>query len=232
MSSPLKDPLAGSPWSTSSTVAGFAQSPPNPVLLEFAEHELARVAGTGSAIDIGCGAGRNAIPLVRLGWHVFGVDLSAPMLEAAMTRAREEPAGSIHLALAGMDHLPARSAAFDLVIAHGIWNLARSSVEFRQGVQEAARVARSGAGLFVFTFSRNTLPSEAHPVAGESFVFTQFSGQPQCFLTEDQLLSELGSAGFTVDPERPLRELNRRPSAAFPGGGPPVIYEAMFRYGR
>ena len=37
------------------------------------------------------------------------------------------------------------------------------------------------------------------PVAGEPFVFTQFSGQPQCFLTESQLVSELGIVGFTPD---------------------------------
>ena len=48
-----------------------------------------------------------------------------------------------------------------------------------------------GGGLFVFTFSRHTLPPDTQPVPGESFVFTQFSGAPQCFLTEPQLLTEL-----------------------------------------
>jgi hypothetical protein len=31
------DPLAGSPWSAPDTVAGFARSPPNDVLLQFPE---------------------------------------------------------------------------------------------------------------------------------------------------------------------------------------------------
>ena len=36
------DPLAGSQWSASDTVAGFAKSAPNAVLMKFAEEELRR----------------------------------------------------------------------------------------------------------------------------------------------------------------------------------------------
>src|SRR5947207_9660322 len=39
------DPLAGSAWSAPGTVAGFAQSPPNLVLMTFAEHELRCIPG-------------------------------------------------------------------------------------------------------------------------------------------------------------------------------------------
>ena len=45
------------------------------------------------------------------------------------------------------------------------------------------RAAAPGARLFVFTVSRHTLPPEEQPVAGETFVFTRFSGEPQVFLT-------------------------------------------------
>lgn len=222
------DPLAGSAWSTPGTVAGFAQSPPNGVLMTFAEHELRR-GGHTRALDIGCGAGRNAVPLARLGWHVTGIDLSWPMLCAAAERVRNDQLGSrLHLILGPMDALPVRDGSCDLVIAHGIWNLARSAAEFRRSVQEAARAARTGAALFVFTFSRHTIPDAAVPVAGEPFVFTQFSGQPQCFLTEEQLVSELAVAGFVREPSVPLTEYNRpRPGALAAGG--PVIYEAAFR---
>ena len=126
-----------------------------------------------------------------------------------------------------MDALPVRDGSVDLLIAHGIWNLARSSTQFRRAVREAARAARPGAGLFLFTFSRNTLPADAAPVAGEPFVFTQFSGEPQCFLTREQILHELGEAGFTPDPAVPLTELNAR-TGLLPARGP-VIYQGAFR---
>jgi SAM-dependent methyltransferase len=222
------DPLAGSTWSTPGTVAGFVQSPPNANLADFAASELRQGRGT-HALDVGCGAGRNALPLAQRGWRVIGLDLSWPMLLAAGQRVRDaQLADRLAVALAPMNMLPVRSASCDLVIAHGIWNLARSGAQFRESVQEAARVARAGAGLFVFTFSRHTLPPSAEPIQGESFVFTQFSGEPQCFLTRDQLASELAVAGFAHEPTVPCSEYNLPQTGALPTGAP-VIYEAAFR---
>lgn len=224
------DPLHGSSWSSPDTVAGFSQSPPNDVLMRFAAAEL-RGSGTANLLDVGCGAARNASPLAAMGWHVVGLDLSWPMVQAARERARAEgTADRLRVALAPMDALPVRDRSMDLVVAHGIWNLAPSGAQFRLAVQEAARACREGAALFVFTFSRNTFPPEAEPIAGESFVFTQFSGRPQCFLTAEQLFAELGAAGFVPDPAVPLTEYNRPPPGLVRGGGPPVIYEAAFRF--
>jgi SAM-dependent methyltransferase len=223
------DPLAGSPWSMPDTVAGFVKSPPNDVLLNAAANALGPIDNR-RLLDIGCGAGRNAAPLARMGWHVLGTDLSWPMLIAARLRVTNDVDYSrLRLVLAPMDYLPVRTRSIDFIVAHGIWNLAPSGATFRRAVAEAARVARPGAALFVFTFSRHTLPPEAQPVAGERFVFTQFSGQPQCFLTEDELIDELSSGGFFREPSTPIREYNRPQSGALIRGAGPVIYEGLFR---
>jgi ubiquinone/menaquinone biosynthesis C-methylase UbiE len=197
--------------------------------MRFARQELARLGGSGIALDIGCGAGRNAVPLAEMGWTVIGTDLSRPMLEAAANRPISEAAARrILWSVAPMEHLPVADGSADLVIAHGIWNLAQSGQQFRRAVREASRAAKSGAGLFVFTFSRHTLADTAHPVPGEVFVFTQFSGRPQCFLTESQLLEELGAENFAADRAVPLTEYNR-PGATTVQCGGPVIYEAAIR---
>jgi ubiquinone/menaquinone biosynthesis C-methylase UbiE len=225
----MPNPLEGTSWNEAGTVAGFVQSPPNQTLMRVA------AAGIGAhktrLLDIGCGAGRNAVPLARQGWTVTGVDLSWPMLHAAAGRAQLElPDRALGLVLAPMEQLPIRSGSMDFVVAHGIWNLARSSTEFRTAIREAARVSRPGALLFVFTFSRATLADAAAPVEGEEFVFTQFSGTPQCFLTSEQLAHELHNEGFAPDPLVPLTEHNRPASGARRLGGPPVIYEGTFRH--
>lgn len=219
------DPLAGSPWSAPATVGGFAASPPNPQLLAFAARQA---GGAGDlAVDIGCGAARNAVPLAAAGWRVLGVDLSRPMLDAAVARAAHDGvAGALDVVMAAADRLPVAGEVAGLVVAHGIWNLLPTGAAFRRAIAEAARVARPGAGLFVFTFSRHTVPADAAPVAGETFVFTEFSGRPQCFLTDAQLVDELGAAGFVPDPRTPLVEHNRTTRTL--AGGPPVIWEGGF----
>src|SRR5439155_12846883 len=105
----------------------------------------------GCVLDIGCGAGRNALPLARLGWKVLGTDLSWPMLRAAATRTHEHRLDDLlHVVLAPMECLPVRDRSVDLVIAHGIWNLARSAAQVRRVLDEAARGAKPAAGLVGF----------------------------------------------------------------------------------
>ena len=220
------DPLAGTAWSDASTVAGFVQAPPNHRLIDYATG-LPRGRGPLRVLDIGCGAGRNAVPLAERGAVVVAADLSEPMLRAALTRRR---GGGLQFALAPMDALPVKDRAFDLIVAHGVWNLARSDDELRRAIREAARAADRGARLFVFTFSRRTLPPGARPVTGEQYVFTQFSGQPQVFLTWDQLIDQLATAGFIADPDLPLRELNLPPPGQVRISGAPIIFEGGFRF--
>jgi SAM-dependent methyltransferase len=210
-------------WEDPRTVAGFTSATANQVLMAFARRWL----GTSvrpRVLDIGCGAARNALPLAKAGFRVVGVDLAAPMLAAARTRAGDD----VDLVRAPMEPLPFRDGVFDLVVAHGIWNLARSGSEFRRAAAEAARVARPGAGLFLFTFSRNTLPPTASPDPGESFVFSSWNGEPQCFLSEAEILAEMSDAGFVRDGAGPMTEYNRPRPGEVRAGGPPVIYEATF----
>jgi SAM-dependent methyltransferase len=219
--------MTDSPWDQPRTVGGFARSSPNGTLLEVAARAW---RASARLLDIGCGAGRNAVPLAQAGWEVVGTDFSSPMLTAAAARVAEAKLSNrVHLLRASMDRLPLMSAHFDFIVAHGIWNLARSGGEFRQAIREAARVAKPGCGLFLFTFSRTTLADTATPLPKESFVFTEFSGQPQCFLTQDQLLAELAASGFDLDPALPVRELNRPPKGALITNTAPVIYEGLFR---
>jgi ubiquinone/menaquinone biosynthesis C-methylase UbiE len=220
--------MSDSPWNQPDTVEGFVRSPANAALLQAAAREF---RASARLLDIGCGAGRNALPLATAGWETIGTDLSLPMLTAAAARIADvQLARRMFLLRAAMHQLPLASDSFDFIVAHGIWNLARSGIEFRTAVEEAARVARTGCGLFVFTFSRRTIADSAQPLPGESFVFTEFSGQPQCFLTEEQIVSELAAHGFEPDPSLPLRELNRPPKVSLSRSSGPVIYEGLFRY--
>jgi 2-polyprenyl-3-methyl-5-hydroxy-6-metoxy-1,4-benzoquinol methylase len=212
------------PWTSPEMVQRLASTPPNAELMNFAEKEAAKDAGK-RLLDIGCGAGCNAIPLAQAGWDVTGLDLSDPMLEAARQRAEQNNLkDQVHFKSASMDQLPVIGNAYDFIVAHGIWNLASSSTMFRKAVREAARSARPGAPLFVYTFSRSTLPETCKPVDGETFVFTEFADRPQCFLTEAQLIEEMKAAGFEQEPGQPITEYPQ-----VPGLPKPAILEGIFR---
>src|SRR4051812_27332839 len=104
------DPLRGSAWSRPDTGEGFVHSPPNDTLLQRAAQEWRPGA---RLLDIGCGAGRNALPLAEHGWAVVGTDLSLPMLTAAAARVAQAPlAERVRLLLAPMDRLPLASGSF------------------------------------------------------------------------------------------------------------------------
>lgn len=213
-------------WDLPGTVEGFVRSPANQLLLHYAAR-LRRDDRPLRVLDIGCGAGRNAVPLASAGFLTTGTDLSRPMLEAAAGR---DAAGRLNLLLAPMDAWPISDRSIDLIIAHGIWNLAGSGAQFRRAIAKAARVAAPQARLFVFTFSRNTLRPDARSVSGETFVFTDFANTPQTFLAREQLLDELAAVGFIADSELPLRELNLPPAGQVRLSGPPVIFEGGFRF--
>lgn len=219
-------------WEAPELVENFRTNSPNDVLMQYAR-ELDRRRGPQTPplhiLDIGAGAGRNAVPLAQQGCIVTCVDLSIPMIRAAqIKREQEAPPNSIQLVIGPMAPLPFRDKQFDLIIAHGIWNLSTSDAEFRSGVAEAARVAKPGAGLFLFTFSRHTIPDNAPSVTGQKYIFTQFGDEPQCFLREEEIIHELLEAGFACDVTGPITEYNCPPPPFDRVQRPPVIYESTF----
>lgn len=219
-------------WEVPELVRAFSTGEPNDTLMYFAlrlQDKLGEDNGPVKVLDIGAGAGRNAVPLACRGFHVTCVDLSAPMVAALRYKSHTEaPPGSMEIIQSPMAPLPLPDQTFDLIIAHGVWNLSKSDRELRHAMTEAARVAKPGAGLFLFTFSRHTIPDKGEPLPGERYIFTEFGDEPQCFLREGEIRDELLKAGFACNTDEPLTEYNCPPPPYDRVQRPPVIYEAMF----
>jgi SAM-dependent methyltransferase len=58
----------------------------DPAVLGPAVHFLAELAGSGSALELGIGTGRVALPLAQRGVEVHGIDLSADMIDQLMAK--------------------------------------------------------------------------------------------------------------------------------------------------
>ena len=116
---------------------------PNAVLVDET-----RELSPGSALDLGCGEGADAIWLARRGWQVTAVDISPIALGRAAERARA--AGVTHRITCAQHDLdegfPAGS--FDLVAAHYLHS--RQQRQHPRMLERAARaVAPGGSRLLV-----------------------------------------------------------------------------------
>ena len=70
--------------------------PPRPTLLAALDH-FAAESICGTAADLGCGDGRDAIELLRRGWRVIAIDSEPVALERLRTRPDLPPAAQLDL---------------------------------------------------------------------------------------------------------------------------------------
>ncbi|MBA2559490.1 MAG: class I SAM-dependent methyltransferase [Propionibacteriales bacterium] len=103
----------------------------------------------GDAVDLGCGEGRNALWLARLGWHVLGVDCSDIAIERARSLTAQEPPHVAHRIVWRVGDVtidPPRRSSADLVV---ISYLHLPPVERHQVVASAARAVRPDGHLVI-----------------------------------------------------------------------------------
>lgn len=86
-----------------------------PDQLDFLAREVTLPPG-GRLLDVCCGHGRHATVLAQWGLHVTGFDLSAPFLQVARERARQEGV-PLELVRADVRAFPFRTATFDMAIS-------------------------------------------------------------------------------------------------------------------
>ncbi len=89
----------------------YTRTEPVPFLVACAPH----LPTEGQALDLACGAGRNALFLARRGLQVLGVDISEAGLRLAQARARAQGL-SLWLVRADLTRFGLPPATFDVVV--------------------------------------------------------------------------------------------------------------------
>jgi len=122
-----------------------------------------------SVVDVGCGAGVDALlaaGAVGPTGQVTGVDVLTEMVERAETFAAEATVGNVAWCRAEMEALPLADASVDVIVSNGAVNL---SPRKSRVLAEAHRVLRPGGRLCVadLTIREEDLPTEilTHPSA-------------------------------------------------------------------
>ena len=111
------------------------------------------VAASNHLLEIGIGTGRIALPLLREGVHVTGVDISPLMVERLRAKLAQQQAirpdrswGKLTLAMADMTALPFDDGSFDAAVGVHVLHLVP---EWRKALDEALRVVRRGGALLM-----------------------------------------------------------------------------------
>jgi len=109
---------------------------------------FAEIPGGATVLDLGCGAGTDAlIAARRVGptGRVIGVDFSAAMLSRARHAVAESGLTRIELREADAESLPVKEGEIDVALVNGIFNLNPARDAIFRGL---ARVVRRGGTVY------------------------------------------------------------------------------------
>jgi ubiquinone/menaquinone biosynthesis C-methylase UbiE len=169
---------------------------------------LARGVGTGRALDLGCGTGRN-LPLFARGVRAIGLDPCHESLLKSRLRAPGVP-----LVRGRAEALPFRDGAFDTVVS----GLVFCSVEdVPLGLAEVRRVLKAGGVLRMLEHVRaaSRLSAWLQDVTQPTWTWATGGCHPN-----RRTEAAVSAAGFAVDPvtyaaEGNMRRFEARPAAPF-----------------
>jgi ubiquinone/menaquinone biosynthesis C-methylase UbiE len=106
--------------------------------------------GSGMALDLGCGTGRNAAALASFGYCVVAADLSIGMLNTFRKRFSQRGMAAIRCDAL---HLPFREGSFDAVALVAVIHHIRGRENRLRGMAEVWRVTKSGGRVLVTAWS-------------------------------------------------------------------------------
>jgi 2-polyprenyl-3-methyl-5-hydroxy-6-metoxy-1,4-benzoquinol methylase len=154
-------------------------------------------------LDAGCGGGRNMQYLLREGYEVFGVDMSAEAVAAVRKMASKLAPGmpAENFQVAGVEAMSFADDFADVVVCHSVLHFAQDEAQLEAMVLGLWRVLRPGGMLFCRLASTiGAMPGMAfEPVGGRRF---RMSHGAEWLLVDEALLMEMtrGLEGELVDP--------------------------------
>lgn len=138
-----------------------------------------------SILDFGCGAGWLSRFLSSRGYHVTGIDASAPLIRSAVKSSRDMPGMVVGDCLS----LPFRNASFDFIVGMAIFHHLDADAAFL----ECWRVSSPGAKLLLME------PNKLNPVAFVGRKITSVQSKDENPFYPGQLAKTLIKTGWVIE---------------------------------
>jgi SAM-dependent methyltransferase len=98
-------------------------------------------------LDLGCGQGRDALLVARMGHHVLGVDISRSGISQMLEEAAREALDVYGVVADIVEYEP--SGDYDVVILDRVLHMLRDDTERRAVLQKASAVTKSGGYILI-----------------------------------------------------------------------------------
>lgn len=124
-----------------------------PLAMELiTEAALAATPGMRRILDIGCGAGNNAIRLAKAQGGTVDCDLcdvSRPMLERAKSRVSGVTTGDVRMFEGDFREIPFEESGYDVIIAAAVLHHLRDEEDWKSAFHKIFRLLRPGGSFWV-----------------------------------------------------------------------------------
>ncbi len=162
-------------------------------------------------LDAGCGPGRNLTYLLRAGFDVYGVDLSAEAIaETRAVAGRLAPSlSSDHFRVEPVEQMSFPQGYFDFVICSAVLHFARDEAHFEAMVRESWRVLAEGGIFFARLASTIGIESLVELLGDRRY---RLPDGTQRFLVDEGLIlatSKTLGGGF-IEPVKTVNVENQR----------------------
>lgn len=119
-------------------------------------------------LDVGCGAGRNLVYLLRSGYEVHGIDADPISIQAVRQLAsRLAPhLGAENFRVEAVERISFPDAFADVVLSNAVLHFARDDEQFTAMLQGTWRVLRRGGLLFCRLASSIGMEQQVTPIGG------------------------------------------------------------------
>ena len=139
-------------WDQLHGLARYCPRYPDDILVRWAFRSFPeREPGSVRVLDLGCGAGRNALFLAREGFATTAVDLSETGVATTLQRAARESLG-VDARRAAVDEIDFPEAHFDGVVCYGVYCYAPWD-EIARSLERVAHCLAPGGRFYCMTRS-------------------------------------------------------------------------------
>lgn len=142
-------------------------------------------------LDIGCGEGKNAIYLARLGAKVDAIDISAFAIANAKRAWTDKD--NVNWIVYDIRQMKIEQGRYDVVILYGILHCLKDALEITEIVTKTKDATKTGGFHIVCSFNERTQDLTAHPdfspiLVRDSFYLSLYSDWSILYHTDEDLI--------------------------------------------